>query len=163
MRKISLSVAALFLIAGTSAAFAEYEGNFAGTGDGYCYPYESLIIYPFQTWQGQLTLSQIQDEEWLFEGTWQDEEGNHGTLKNCKLKYIDYPYSPYLWSYQAGSWYWLETVNGVEIPRLGGFFSMFIYVAQVNNPVDGIWGTVCWPGSPPPSHFEGQKIPPDAF
>ncbi len=163
MRKASLLIATLFLLAGASTSFAEYEGIYAGTGSGYCLPYKDMVIYSFQTWQGQLTLSQTLDEEWLFEGTWQDEKGNHGTLKNCKLKYIYDPYCPYLWSYQAGSWYWLETVNGVEIPRLGGFFSMFVYVAQVNNPVDGIWGTIGWPGSPPPSYFEGHNIPPDAF
>lgn len=157
MRKSCLIALAAFLLAGATTAFAEYEGNFEGTGDGYCYPYEGLIIYPFQTWEGELTCGEA-DGEWLFEGTWQDEEGNHGTLKNCKLKYIDYPYAPYLWSYQAGRWYWLETVNGVEIPRFGGFFSMNIYVSNEECPTEGVWGTTSWPPIAI-RHHQGHRVP----
>lgn len=157
MRKACLIVFAAFMLTVTTTAFAEYEGNFAGTGDGYCLPYKDIMIYPFQTWQGELTVTE-DDGEWLFEGTWLDSEGNHGTLENCKLKYIDYPYSPYLWSFQPGSWYWLENVGGVEIPRLGGCFSLFIYVSSEECPVDGVWGTFSWPPILV-RDFQGQRVP----
>jgi len=156
MRKAFLFGVA-FLLIGTSTSFAEYEGTFQGTGKGYCYPYESLIIYPFQTWQGELTVTE-DDGVWLFEGTWQDNEGNHGTLKDCKLQ-KPHPSASYLWSFMPGSWYWLETVNGVEVPRFGGQFCIGIDISTEESPCDGFWFTHEWPPSWVENPFEGHRVP----
>lgn len=124
-------LAAALLIAAAPMA-AQIAGNWEGTGTGSCYPANGIIIYPWQTWQGEIPNAQN-----VFKGEWQGSDGNHGIFKS-KILWISVTTA-----IATGSWYWYDPTGAAE-PVYGGDFKMkFEYASDACT---GTWTTI-WPSS----------------
>ena len=66
-----LIVFAVILAVGATPLFAELDGTWEGYGDGSCYAPDGTLIYPWQTWYGDVLNG-------TFEGVWEDWDGNYG-------------------------------------------------------------------------------------
>lgn len=145
LKRTLIALAAITLVASTPLA-ADLWGTWAGTGEGNCYPYPEVVIYPWQTWEGKVYTSPDQDAP-IFEGEWYDEIGNHGTFKGN----IYYPPVEEE-AIAEGEWTWYDPDGVSTKPTIGGKFKMTFYFLE--DYCAGSWETI-WPSTSAVGSMEG--------
>ncbi len=146
-RKLLVAALAAAVLLAASPAFAHLSGAWEGTGTGYCYPRSSIIIYPWQDWQGQ-----IPNAANSFTGTWNDALGNHGTFKGSPA-----PSIPEIAVFK-GTWTWFDPDGSSTIPVYGGDFTMTFYI--LDDTCAGTWTTI-WPTPYKVGTMRGAWVTPD--
>jgi hypothetical protein len=144
-RKILVAVAALLILSALTPAFAQLAGTWEGEGKGCCYPRNSVIIYPWQSWKGQ-----IPNTEDVFIGEWYDVNGEHGIFKS------EVTWVSLTTAVAKGSWYWYDPLGPSAQPVYGGDFKMTFYV--YDQDCGGEWWTH-WPSPSAVGTMKGYKVP----
>jgi hypothetical protein len=129
----------------------EYIGTWTGTGGGFCYPYEELIIYPFQTWKADLKKHTVIDYYGI-RGTWVDEKGNTGEF-GCGL--FPQPDGS-LQMENSGFWTWYESEDNEILA--GQLPFIIIHLEQEDGYTYGYWNPsyTHWPPDED-GKFEGYR------
>ena len=138
----------LVLVIGATSAFAQLAGVWEGTGTGNAYPYPGVVIYPWQTWKGEIPLTQD-----VFTGEWYDDLGNHGIFKGV----VEFSSIPEI-AYAKGAWYWYDPTGPANQPVYGGKFEMTFWFLEER--CEGTWNSI-WPSPGPPGTMTGWKVSPD--
>lgn len=138
---------ALILAIGATSAFAQLSGTWKGTGTGFCYPRNSVVIYPWHEWKGEIPNSQD-----VFEGEWWDHLGNHGTFKGE----VEFSPIPEI-ATAKGSWYWYDPLGPASRPKYGGDFEMTFWFLE--GKCEGTWTTI-WPSPGAIGTMEGERVEP---
>jgi hypothetical protein len=150
MRKIiHVAFVALFLLSATPA-FAQLYGTWAGSGDGYCFPPDTKIIYPWQNWKGTIP-DPSSGAKFKFTGEWYDELGNSGRFVGSPV-----PSIPEVTAFR-GTWYWYDP-SGASDPVYGGDFEMIFYFMK--GYCKGTWTTI-WPTPYKVGTMKGERVGPD--
>ena len=143
-KKLILAALAVVLLLGAAPLAAQIAGTWEGTGRGSCYPHPSTVIYPWQTWVGE-----IPNSEDVFSGEWRDSEGNHGIFKG------EIEWTSVIVAICNGSWYWFDPTGPSHEPVYGGDFEMKFYVLE--EICEGTWTSI-WPSPGMPGTMRGWKI-----
>ncbi len=144
-KKLILAVLAVILLLGATPAFAQLAGTWEGTGTGCCSPHPGTVIYPWQTWKGEIPNSQD-----VFIGEWWDADDNHGTFKGE----VEFSVIPEL-AYAEGEWTWYDPTGPSNEPVYGGDFEMTFYILEKR--CEGIWTSI-WPSPSEQGTMRGRKV-----
>jgi hypothetical protein len=140
MRKSMTIAVAVILLAAVLPATAQVAGTWQGNGTGSCSP-PSGMIHPWQYWEGF-----IGNDELVFEGTWEEEDGSsHGSFSGHLAPFS----TPETVIFQG---YW--TLDSEEFSCIGGNFTMTFYYLE--DECNGTWTSV-WPAALPCTMW-GKKI-----
>lgn len=143
-KKIILGVVAVLLL-GTTPAFADLEGVWAGEGEGYCYAPDGSIIYPWQTWMGEVS-------EGTFEGDWEDSDDNYGGFTGGIIFfYVSVEPGSHTMAHCEGEWTWIGP-DSAEPVEMGSFEMEFDLDDET---CDGSWST---PEGATPGYMWGERI-----
>ena len=150
LQKTILGAVALVLLLSAVPVSADLIGTWAGTGTGNCHPRNSVVIYPWSVWEGQVFVSEEEDAT-IFVGEWEDELGNHGTFRGRVLPISTAPDERIC----RGRWTWYDP-DGVSVePVVGGQFRMVFHPEEAV--CEGIWTSI-WPSSSAQGTMEGEQI-----
>jgi hypothetical protein len=142
--KALLITLVLVLALGATPAFAQIAGTWEGTGRGSCSPHPGVLIYPWQTWKGE-----IPSTEDVFSGEWWDSDGNHGIFKG-EIDWVSITVA-----ICKGRWYWYDPTGPSAEPIYGGDFEMKFYVFE--EYCEGIWTSI-WPSPSEQGTMRGRKV-----
>jgi hypothetical protein len=149
-KKLILTALVVVVLLGATPLAAQLYGTWAGTGEGCCYPGPGVVIYPWQTWKGEVYISSYQDVP-IFEGEWWDADGNHGTFKGKPI-----PSIPEIAVFR-GEWTWFDPTGTSARPRYGGDFEMIFYFMSSHPYCEGTWTSI-WPSPGLPGTMKGEKV-----
>ena len=144
-KKLLLAVLAVILLLGATPAFAQLAGTWEGIGRGEAYPPCHPPINPWQTWKGEIPLTQD-----VFTGEWWDADCNHGTFKGV----VEFSPIPEL-AYAEGEWTWYDPTGPSNEPVYGGDFEMTFYILE--EICEGTWTSI-WPSPGLPGTMRGRKV-----
>jgi hypothetical protein len=132
-KKLLITALAVILLAGATPLAAELDGTWEGNGEGSCETPTGIIIYPWETWYGDVLNG-------AFDGNWEDPDGNYGTFHGGIIFfYISVEPPSYTMAHCEGTWTWMSP-DGLEPIEMGGFSMEFNLGLEI---CDGEW----WPYS----------------
>jgi hypothetical protein len=149
LKKTILGAAVLVLFTAAVPVSADLVGVWAGTGTGNCHP-PGTVIYPWSVWEGKVYVSEVQNIT-IFEGSWEDELGNHGTFRGRVLPLSPAPDEKIC----IGRWTWYDPEGVSAEPVVGGQFRMVFHPEEAV--CEGTWKSK-WPSSSEVGTMEGQQI-----
>jgi hypothetical protein len=138
-RLIAVAAIATLLVAATPLA-AELDGEWAGSGRGWCYSPDGDIMHPWQEWSGIVSGGS-------FDGDWSDSDGNVGIFEGSILMLS--PVSAYC----TGTWYWVSP-DGTAPVEMGAFNMTFNYLDE-DETCHGTWST---PDAATLGRMKGERI-----
>ena len=125
-KKLLIAALAVILLIGATPLFADLEGTWEGNGEGSCETPTGIIIYPWETWNGDVLNG-------AFDGNWEDPDGNHGTFHGGITSFFTTVPPSYTFAGCEGTWTWIDP-SGLEPIELGSFWMTF------NVDLDICWG-----------------------
>ena len=133
MRKLLLAAIAVILFVAAVPASAQLDGNWKGTGDGFCPPPPAVTsdfpIYAWQSWTGE-----TKDD--VFRGRWCDKTGNYGNFEGEILWVTEEE------AYCEGTWTWFYVTSDEITEYDMGRFNMCFEYFPVETPYCyGLWAT----------------------
>lgn len=140
MRKVIIAALAAMLVIGVTPAFAQPEGTWDGTGNGWC-PYPIFTspgdtMFPWQEWKGRFE-PDPNGTGYIFYGNWHDQKHNQGTFSGSAI--LGTPTEIGC----NGDWYWLDERVDPAVSRYMGTFTMTL--RRDGSYCHGTWITTVLP------------------